>query len=115
MTAHHPRQIRAQATVAGAIMTPVTDFDAETAIRLGGWDSRYAQVLDVQVSDAAAAALVDSNGDGADVNVDLYVRGSDGSWEEVASSNGSIETSDWCATWTDDDRLVLTRLRGGAL
>ena len=90
-------------------------LSAETAIRLGGWDSRYAQVLDMQVKETAAAALVDTNGDGTDVNVDLYVRGPDGSWQGVASGNGSIETSDWRATWTDEDRLVLTRLRGGAV
>lgn len=87
----------------------MSDFDAEAAIRLGGWDSRWARVLDVQVNDNAAAALVDTNGDGEDINVDLYVRAPDGSWQEVASGNGSVATPQWRAEWTGN-RLVLIRL-----
>ncbi|MFC5727280.1 MULTISPECIES: hypothetical protein [Nocardioides] len=87
----------------------MTDFDADTAIAVGGWDPRYARVIDVQVEGDAAAALVDANGDGADLNVDIYRRGSDGRWVEVASGNGSIGVQGVLATWTDDDRLVLTR------
>jgi hypothetical protein len=91
----------------------VTRFDAETAIALGGWDPRYARVLDVQVNGDAAAALVDTNGDGADVNVDIYLLGSDGKWMAVASGNGSIDVADVRATWTHDDRLSLTHTEEG--
>jgi hypothetical protein len=87
----------------------VTDFDAETAMIVGGWDRRYARVLDVQVHGDFAAALVDSNGDGADVNVNVYQRDTDGGWVSVASGNGSIEVPGLLAIWTDDDRVVLTR------
>lgn len=92
----------------------MTDFDAQTAIEVRGWvGPRYARVIDVQVDGDAAAALVDANGDGADLNVDVYLRGGDGQWTEVASGNGSIQTHGVLATWTDDDRLVLTRIDEG--
>ena len=88
----------------------MTEFNAETAISVGGWNPRFARVLDVQVDGDAAAALVDANGDGADLNVDVYIRDSDGKWAEVASGNGSVRNHGVLATWTDDDRLVLTRV-----
>jgi hypothetical protein len=88
----------------------MTDFDAGTVMKVGGWDPRYARVIDVQVDGDAAAALVDPNGDGADLNVDVYLRGGDGEWAEVVNGNGSIQTHGVVATWTDDDGLVLTRI-----
>jgi hypothetical protein len=91
----------------------MTDFDAQTVIEAGGWNPRYARVIDVQVDGDAAAALIDANGDGADLNVDVYLRGGDGQWAEVASGNGSIQTHGVLATWTDDDRLALTRIHEG--
>lgn len=56
----------------------MTDFDAETAMTVGGWDPRYVRVLDVQVDGDVAAALVNANGDGADISIDIYVRSPDG-------------------------------------
>jgi hypothetical protein len=70
-------------------------------------------VVDVQVDGDAAAALVDANGDGADLNVDVYLRGGDRQWAEVVSGNGSIQTHRVLGTWTDEDRLVLTRIDEG--
>lgn len=87
----------------------VTDFDAEMAMTVGGWDPRYARVLDVQVQGDVASALVDANGDGADLNVDIYLRQPDGEWAEVASGNGSIGIPGWAAIHTADDRLILTQ------
>lgn len=63
------------------------DFDHESALRLGGWDARYAVVLATSAHDGVAAALVDTNGDGADVDLDQYEQAADGRWVEVASSN----------------------------
>ncbi len=54
-----------------ATMSLMTDVDAETAMTVGGWDPRYARVVDVQVNGDVAAALVDANGDGADLTIDL--------------------------------------------
>jgi hypothetical protein len=87
----------------------VTDFDADAAINIGGWDPRCARVLDVQVEGDVAAALVDANGDGADINIDIYVRSSDGEWNEVASGNSDLGIPGWQASSEDDQRLVLTR------
>jgi hypothetical protein len=88
----------------------VTDFVAETAMTVGGWNPRYARVLDVQVQGDVAAALVDANGDGADLNVDIHVRQPDGEWGEVASGNGSIGIPGWLACHTADDLLILSRV-----
>ena len=87
----------------------MTDFDAETAMTVGRWDPRYARVLDVQVDGDVAAALVDANGDGADINIDIYVRSPDGEWNEVASGNGDLGIPGWEASSDDDQRLLLTR------
>lgn len=87
----------------------MSELDADAAIEVGGWDPRYARVIDVQVDGDVAAALVDPNGDGADLNVSVYVHAG-GEWVEAASGNGSIGIPGLLlATLTDDDRLVLTR------
>jgi len=84
-------------------------FDAAAAIEVGGWDPRYARVIDLQVDGEIAAALIDPNGDGADLNASIYVHG-DGEWREAGSGNGALSIPGWFrTTWTDDDRLILTR------
>lgn len=86
----------------------MTKFDADTAIAAGGWDSRYSRVIDVQVDGDVAAALIDPNGEGADLNVEVYML-IDGQWMAAGSGNGSIGIPGVLATWTDDGRIVLTR------
>jgi hypothetical protein len=63
----------------------VKDLDAEGALRAGGWDPRYARVLAITARDDVAAVLVDSNGDGVDVDLDQQVREPDGTWQERLS------------------------------
>ena len=79
------------------------DFDHESALRLGGWDPRYAVVLATSARDGVAAALVDTNGDGADVDLDQYEQAADGRWVEVASSNcddtGAFATGFMAVAW----------------
>ena len=79
------------------------DFDHESALRLGGWDPRYAVVLATSSRDGVAAALVDTNGDGADVDLDQYEQAADGRWVEVASSNcddsGAFATGSMAVAW----------------
>lgn len=87
----------------------MSHFDADAAIAVGGWDPRYARVIDLQVDGDLAAALIDPNGDGADLNVSIYAHG-DGEWSEVGSGNGALSIPGWFrTTWTADDRLILTR------
>jgi len=38
-------------------MGPMTEFNAETAIAVGGWDPRFARVLDVQVDPVRQAEV----------------------------------------------------------
>ncbi|MCF6379771.1 hypothetical protein L2K70_19335 [Nocardioides KLBMP 9356] len=79
------------------------DFDHESALRLGGWDPRYAVVLAASACDGAAAALIDTNGDGADVDLDQYQQAPDGRWVEVASGNcddsGAFATGFMAVAW----------------
>ena len=81
----------------------VVDLDHVSALRLGGWDSRYAVVLVTAARDGVAAALVDTNGDGADVDLDQYEEGVDGRWVEVASGNcdetGAVATGSMAVAW----------------
>lgn len=62
-------------------------FDADDAIRLGGWDARYAKPLVIGTHGDRAAALVDSNGDGAAIELDVY-RWLDGAWQPGPSGSG---------------------------
>jgi Tol biopolymer transport system component len=82
-------------------------MDAQTVIVVGGWHPEYARVLDVQTDGRWAAALVDPNSDGADLNVELYLRDPDGHWSVAASGNGSLSMGPARALWTDDDQLLL--------
>lgn len=79
------------------------DLDHESALRLGGWDPRYAVVLATAARDGVAAALVDTNGDGADVDLDQYEQAADGRWFEVASGTcddaGAFATGSMAVAW----------------
>lgn len=79
------------------------DFDHAAAMRLGGWDPRYAVVLATAARDGVAAALVDTNGDGADVDLDQYEQAADGRWAEVSSGNcddtGAFATGSMALAW----------------
>ncbi|WP_210651371.1 hypothetical protein [Nocardioides sp. SYSU D00065] len=81
----------------------MTELDHATALRLGGWDPRYAVVLATAARDGVAAALVDTNGDGADVDLDEYKQGPDGRWVEVSSGNcddsGAFSTGYMALAW----------------
>jgi len=69
----------------------MTHLDEETALRQGGWDPRYATVLVVVTRGDIAAALVDTNSDGADIDLDEYWLGPNGEWEPAGSSGSAGE------------------------
>ena len=79
------------------------NFDPDAALRLGGWDPRYAVVRATAARGGVAAALVDTNGDGADVDLDQYEQAEDGRWVGVASGNcddaGALATGFMALAW----------------
>lgn len=93
------------------------DLDAETVLEVGGWDTRFAVVRAVRTLGDAAAAVVDANGDGADINLEHFRR-SDGRWTLSSSSGGA---GDHARSWHDgvwaehdrhDDGWTLTLVPG---
>jgi hypothetical protein len=83
------------------------ELDAESAISAGGWDARYAVTLAVAMRGDIAAALIDTNGDGADIDLDEYERGADGHWQESISGNVDERGAHWssriASTWGQAD------------
>jgi hypothetical protein len=81
----------------------VEELNAATAVSAGGWDPRFAVTLAVVSHASMAAALIDSNGDEADIDLDQYERGADGYWHETVSGNVGDAGTSWtpqiAATW----------------
>ena len=71
------------------------EFSAEWAVQAGGWDPRYAVVLAVASRGDVAAALIDTNGDGADIDLDEYASDADGLWDEAISGSAGAGGSSW--------------------
>ncbi len=67
-------------------MPDVKELDGRLVLSAGGWDPRYAVTLAVASQDDVGAALVDTNGDEADIDLDVYLRDADGVWQEISSS-----------------------------
>lgn len=88
-------------------------LDAESAIIAGGWDARYAVTLAVATQGDIAAALIDTNGDGADIDLDEYERGADGHWRELISGNVDERGAHWssriASTWGQADPVPTLR------
>jgi hypothetical protein len=93
----------------------VRHLDARSAISGGGWDPRHAVTPAVAESGEVAAALVDTNGDGADVDLDVYERDPRGEWREVTSGNvavpGFARTGPVDATWGVGEPGTAVRVR----
>ncbi len=92
----------------------MSDLDHTAALGLGGWDPRYAVVLAAASRDGVAAALVDTNGDGADIDLDQYEQRLDGRWVEVSSGNcddtGSFWTGFMGVAWGRADPMTTIRV-----
>lgn len=73
------------------------DLEEGTVIDAGGWDSRFAVVRAIRTLGDRAAAVVDANGDGADINLEHYRR-ADGVWHLCSSGGGA---GDWGRGWHD--------------
>ena len=73
----------------------MTEINADWAVQAGGWDPLYAVVLAVATRGDIAAALIDTNGDGADIDLDQYGRDADGQWNEGNSGSAGDSGSSW--------------------
>lgn len=72
----------------------------DVIISLGGWDPRYARVVMIAVDGDVGIALVDGNGDGAELEMEYWAK-KDGTWEGASTSGqgslDSLSTSRWDA------------------
>jgi hypothetical protein len=76
-------------------------LSADVIIRTGGWDPRYARVLLIEQSGVTALALVDGNGDGAELELEYWRRDAGEGWQGEASSGYSALDSLAAAdTWS---------------
>jgi len=74
----------------------------EVVLNEGGWNRRYARVLLIEEHDDRAVALVDGNGDGAELEIENWSRENFGKWVGGSSSGysdlGSLERADVWST-----------------
>jgi hypothetical protein len=72
-------------TRTASILLIVTNVDAATVLRLGGWDIRNTRVLFIAENGDLAIALLDA---GSDFNLDDFERDAKGNWQ-AATTSGS--------------------------
>jgi hypothetical protein len=84
------------------------------AVALAGWDQRFALVLALHEHDGVAIAVVDTNGDGREIEASVFELTSDGGWQEVASGIGSGSTPQvvWETGYSPSRRHVSVRYNG---
>ena len=72
-------------------------LDEPTVLNTGGWDIRFAVVRAVKTVGDRGVAVIDANGDGADINLEHFAW-LDGEWQLQSSSGGA---GDWARGWHD--------------
>jgi hypothetical protein len=81
----------------------VKELSVSNLLSAGGWDPRYAVILAVASYDGVAGALIDANGDEADIDLDEYECDAAGNWYETGSGSAGGEGTSWstrvAATW----------------
>ncbi|WP_157183167.1 hypothetical protein [Sciscionella marina] len=70
-----------------------TELTPEMVIDLGDWDVRYARVLAIATDHGTGLAVVDSNGDEANIDAEHYWHDRTGGWEARASA-GPVSTGE---------------------
>jgi hypothetical protein len=74
----------------------------EAVLREGGWNPVFARVLLIEEHDGHAVVLVDGNGDGAELELEYWVREDDGRWAGGSSSGHSgLGDLGRAETWAD--------------
>jgi hypothetical protein len=79
------------------------ELDARLVLSAGGWDTRYGLTLAVASNGDVGGALIDTNGDEADIDLDEYERDAEGNWHEMGSGSageaGASRSTRMSATW----------------
>jgi hypothetical protein len=79
----------------------------EIVLSEGGWNSAFARVLLIEEHDGHAVVLVDGNGDGAELELEYWIREDAGRWVGVSSSgHSSLGELGRAETWTTGTHVV---------
>jgi hypothetical protein len=82
----------------------IAELSAEALIRIGGWHPGYARVLLIEQAGDLAVALVDGNGDGAELEVEYWHRDAGGLWRGGSSSgSGPLRYLSGANSWNTGD------------
>jgi hypothetical protein len=87
-------------TPSGPELTP------EMAIRVGGFDPRYARVLAIATIDDTGITLVDPNGDGNHEEIEHVYRNDNGQWVAGSSSGGGASDVFGPHGWGESTPLI---------
>jgi hypothetical protein len=92
----------------------VPKLTASEAVRLAGFDERYAEVPYLTERDGLAIAVIDTNGDGREVTAILFEHLADGGWVDVVDPVGSgfTDTLVWECGSAPTERFVIIRHAG---
>jgi hypothetical protein len=75
-------------------------LSAEDLIRVGGWHPSYARVLLIEHDEDNALVIIDGNGDGAELELEYWHRGSDGLWRGGSTSgHGALDFLPSSQSW----------------
>jgi len=76
------------------------ELSEEAIIRIGGWDPKYARVLLIEEDNNFGLVLVDGNGDGAELELEYWLRDADDMWGGAGSSgHGPLNTLPRSQCW----------------
>jgi hypothetical protein len=85
----------------------IRSLSADSIIRVGGWHPRYARVLLIEHDQNDAVVLVDGNGDGAELELEYWHRGIDGTWGGGSTSgHGSLDSMSSSESWDAGEFVV---------
>jgi hypothetical protein len=91
-------------------------LSAEALIRVGGWHPKYARVLLIEHDSDYAIALIDGNGDGAELELEYWYHDRDGFWRGGSTSGyGPLYGLPSEASWNSGEFVtVVGRAEPGA-
>ena len=92
------------------------ELTEDAIIRAGGWHPRYARVLLIECAGGFGLVLIDGNGDGAELEIEYWLREADGGWRGGSTSgHGSLDRLPRSQSWSAGDFVAaLGRAEPGA-